>query len=316
MEKARAKAKLQLTSEQRLLFEEVKTFVLESLPSPSADASLALPAKYPARDRLFLSTLANKLRLSCSFDEFDDETDEPLIVLRFGEDVVFDSEDENDGGEARQAVDRVLAAYDKAPTIEDASESDFEDEYAKKLAAKHIEWKHDYYRVRFARSLICWTEAVAQEKLEFDARQPDKLHDLAYRYIEGLQWVLHYYYDGVVSWGWFYDYHYAPKISDLRGIGDFVFNFNLGQPFRPFEQLMGVLPDLSNAIIPDAYRDLMSDPASPIIDFYPRDFVQDLNGKKAEFEAIVKIPFIDEHRLLKTMKSAFTLPLLGKFSTC
>ena len=37
--------------------------------------------------------------------------------------------------------------------------------------------------------------------------------DLIYRYIEGIQWVMHYYYSGVASWGWFYDYHYAPRIS-------------------------------------------------------------------------------------------------------
>ena len=38
---------------------------------------------------------------------------------------------------------------------------------------------------------------------------------------------------------------------------------------------------------------------SPILDFYPVEFEQDLNGKKQEWEAIVKIPFIDEQRLLK-----------------
>ena len=45
----------------------------------------------------------------------------------------------------------------------------------------------------------------------------------------------------------------------------------------------------------------MYDPNSCIIDFYPVDFEQDLNGKKQEWEAIVKIPFIDEARLLHAM---------------
>lgn len=47
----------------------------------------------------------------------------------------------------------------------------------------------------------------------------------------------------------------------------------------------------------------MSDPNSPILDFYPTEFEADMNGKKQEWEAVVKIPFIDEQRLLRTMAS-------------
>jgi 5'-3' exoribonuclease 1 len=46
----------------------------------------------------------------------------------------------------------------------------------------------------------------------------------------------------------------------------------------------------------------MTDPNSPIIEFYPPDFDLDLNGKKQDWEAIVVIPFIDERRLLDAMK--------------
>ena len=49
--------------------------------------------------------------------------------------------------------------------------------------------------------------------MNLDLHNGKDVEQLAFRYIEGLQWVLHYYYDGVASWGWFYDYHYAPKIS-------------------------------------------------------------------------------------------------------
>ena len=64
---------------------------------------------------------------------------------------------------------------------------------------------------------------------------------------------------------------------------------------------MGVLPDRSKKIVPEVYHDLMTNPESPIIDFYPRDFELDMNGKKMEWEAVVKIPFIDEARLLAAM---------------
>lgn len=89
--------------------------------------------------------------------------------------------------------------------------------------------------------------------------------------------------------------------ADLQHASSYKFDFKLEKPFHPFEQLMGVLPDLSSAHIPPAFRDLLSDPTSPIIDFYPVDFDLDLNGKKQDWEAIVKIPFIDEKRLLAAM---------------
>ncbi|CAH7669160.1 hypothetical protein PPACK8108_LOCUS3727 [Phakopsora pachyrhizi] len=46
----------------------------------------------------------------------------------------------------------------------------------------------------------------------------------------------------------------------------------------------------------------MTDPDSPIIDMFPSEFETDLNGKKQAWEAIVKIPFIDQDRLLNAMK--------------
>ncbi len=52
-----------------------------------------------------------------------------------------------------------------------------------------------------------------QEKLEINFDKPEEIHALVFRYIEGLQWVLNYYYKGVSSWGWFYDYHFSPKIT-------------------------------------------------------------------------------------------------------
>ena len=77
-------------------------------------------------------------------------------------------------------------------------------------------------------------------------------------------------------------------ISDVKRGLKADLNFELGQPFRPYQQLMGVLPDRSKKIVPTIYHDLMTSPESPIIDFYPRDFDLDMNGKKMEWEAVVK----------------------------
>lgn len=54
----------------------------------------------------------------------------------------------------------------------------------------------------------------------------------------------------------------------------------------------------------------MIDQHSPIIDFYPTKFDLDMNGKKADWEAVVKIPFIESSRLLKAIRGTFFLSIV------
>ena len=79
------------------------------------------------------------------------------------------------------------------------------------------------------------------------------------------------------------EYYYAgPMLSDLVGL-EVMFKdirFELGEPLLPFEQLMGCLPPASSILVPAPYRRLMTEPDSPIIQFYPTDFAVDMNGKK------------------------------------
>ena len=68
------------------------------------------------------------------------------------------------------------------------------------------------------------------------------LRDQAEGYVRAIQWNLHYYYHGVASWSWYYPHHYAPYVSDICNFKDVKLDFELGEPFKPFEQLLAVLP--------------------------------------------------------------------------
>ena len=46
----------------------------------------------------------------------------------------------------------------------------------------------------------------------------------------------------------------------------------------------------------------MLSPTSPVFDAYPQDFALDLNGKRADWEAVALLPFIDEQRLLTAIE--------------
>ena len=132
-------------------------------------------------------------------------------------------------------------------------------------------------------------------------------HKVARSYVEGLSWVLLYYFQGCPSWSWYYPYHYAPFAADFVDLDKMTVKFEKGKPFKPYEQLMGVLPAASNHAIPKVFHPLMSEEDSPIIDFYPEDFELDMNGKKQEWKAVVLLPWIDANRLLSAMDTKYPL---------
>ena len=152
-----------------------------------------------------------------------------------------------------------------------------------------------------------YSDRYYEQKFKVDPKDVEFRHKVARAYAEGLAWVLLYYFQGCPSWTWYYPYHYAPFAADFVDISTMEVSFEKGKPFRPYEQLMGVLPAASNHAIPEPFRDLMVNEESDILDFYPTNFPIDLNGKKFAWQGVALLPFIDEKRLLEAMDTKYHL---------
>lgn len=141
---------------------------------------------------------------------------------------------------------------------------------------------------------------------------PDFVAGVCRSYLEGLNWVMGYYYQGCPSWKWFYPYHYAPFAADFceflderDAIWRQELKFDLGKPFRPYDQLMSVFPVASKEHLPEPFQRLMTDSDSELLEYYPDDFAVDLNGKKQAWQGIALLPFIDEDRLLRALERVY-----------
>jgi 5'-3' exoribonuclease 2 len=161
-------------------------------------------------------------------------------------------------------------------------------------------WRLSYYQNKFH---------IQESDLE------DFISKISKAYLEGINWVYQYYYRGCPSWDWFYPFHYAPLAIDLvdRFVPDKLsengeaskigYEFPKGIPYNPVEQLMSVLPKQSSHALPKALRQMLFDSESEIIDFYPIKFPLDTNGFKFAWMGVNLLPFVNEKRLLKAVKS-------------
>uniref|UniRef100_A0A667YQ69 5'-3' exoribonuclease n=1 Tax=Myripristis murdjan TaxID=586833 RepID=A0A667YQ69_9TELE len=171
-----------------------------------------------------------------------------------------------------------------------AEDSDSEPEPEDNVRLWEEGWKQRYYKTKF----------------DVDVTDEDFKRKVVKSYVEGLCWVLRYYYQGCASWKWYFPFHYAPFASDFKDIVGMFSEFEKGtKPFKPLEQLMGVFPAASGNFLPTTWRNLMTSPDSSIIDFYPDDFAIDLNGKKYAWQGVALLPFVDERRLRAALDDVY-----------
>lgn len=134
------------------------------------------------------------------------------------------------------------------------------------------------------------------------APQLDNLDALAQHrsreFLVGIQWVVKYYTRGCPSWSWFFPGHFAPLAANIfEQAAQPIIEPPLDAPFSPEMQLLSVLPPQSSPLLPEVLRHLLVDSASPLIEFYPRDFAVHHREGQREWQGVVLLPFVDEPQL-------------------
>jgi 5'-3' exonuclease len=190
------------------------------------------------------------------------------------------------------------------------SDGDVDIEIISSELPKEYHEKQDMDKVFQSKLVECYVKDVKEakafyykEKLNIDLKTEkgvEEHRNVFRKYIEGLQWVLYYYYKGVKNWRWFYPYHYAPMISDFERIKEYI-NYNIDDnfehvpPYTPIQSLLFILPSTSRDLLPKCYWHLYE----TFPEYFPKKFNIDFNGKKMPWETIVLIPFVPEKPIIE-----------------
>ncbi|CAF3943411.1 unnamed protein product, partial [Rotaria sp. Silwood1] len=152
-----------------------------------------------------------------------------------------------------------------------------------------------------------WHERYYKQKFNIDVNTLENFRtQIVQDYVQGLCWILEYYYKGVPSWDWYYSYHYAPFASDFTTLKDTFVPFNKNsKPLKPLEQLIAIYPPKYAKYLPERWQELIFNKESRIFNFYPANLDVDLNGKLKKEQGIIVLPFIDEKLLLQTLESVY-----------
>jgi len=147
----------------------------------------------------------------------------------------------------------------------------------------HKDWRRRYYKHYFG----CETD----ESIESFSKK------LVKNYLVGIKWVTQYYFDKCPSWDWYFPYEHPPFLSDINMyLKENEMNkitFIEGKALKPFVQLLCVLPQQSNYLLPTKLKNLMSNSKSSLAHLYPIDFQQDYINKNKYWMGIPILPSLE-----------------------
>jgi 5'-3' exoribonuclease 1 len=154
---------------------------------------------------------------------------------------------------------------------------------------------------------------LTSEKMEISQ---DRIESMVKSYLNGINWVFHYYFNGFkyINLKWYYPYYHAPLFYDIynylneKGVTE-ITEYNppaINSFLNVYQELLATLPPSSIDLIPMKLKWFMVDIRSPIIDYYPIDFLVDYELKDKEYKGIPILPFVDPEKIILAMRTYIT----------
>lgn len=122
-------------------------------------------------------------------------------------------------------------------------------------------------------------------------------------YIDGLLFVLRYYFDDIPSYTWYYPFHYSPFATDIADVMERHYKedkdmFAKTTPMMPLQQLFCILPPNSSGLLPECISKKMNENDKDIGNWMKTNFELDSDFKKNDWEYILLIPNIDVYNFI------------------
>lgn len=159
-------------------------------------------------------------------------------------------------------------------------------------------------------------------KLPIDQRA-EYIQTCVREYLEGIQWVMDYYYQGCGDWGWFFPHHYAPMLSDFKDLSRIMrldaegnVAFESTPPYEHMEQLLMVIPPSAAALLPAEYREVVNAAGTELL--FPRtvDTEHDVLAARATWSSMkVLLPFADRAAVRRALAGINPSPETQKLLT-
>ncbi len=161
-------------------------------------------------------------------------------------------------------------------------------------------FKHEFKKINYSAKPFDLKKQYYKYFFDINYQNKKQVNQICFEYLKSWMFCLRYYFDQLPSWSWYYSYHASPLPSDLYQtllrITDIntKFHFDQGRPFKPYEQLMLILPKENKLLPPELIKIMKKNPA-----YYPDKFKLDVVWGQKYIYADPILPKINEMNIIK-----------------